>query len=61
MRLEIERLKAQVRDARIRVADVEVVADRLTMRLNQIEQDNLPTTPFNAIPVNEEIEVAIEE
>jgi phosphoribosylaminoimidazole carboxylase (NCAIR synthetase) len=61
MRLEIERLKAQVREARIRIADVEIVADRLTMRLNHFEQDNLPTTPFNAIPQPDEIDVEIED
>lgn len=60
MRLEIERLKAQVKDARMRLTDVEIVADRLAMRLNHFEQDNLPTTPFNAIPA-EEIDVTIEE
>ena len=61
MRLEIERLKAQVRETRLRLADVEIVADRLVMRLNQFEQDNLPTTPFNAIPAKDEIDVTIEE
>lgn len=59
MRLEIERLKTQLRDARRRLSDVEIVADRLTMRLNQFEQNNLPTAPFNAIPVRDAEDIVV--
>jgi len=60
LRLEIERLKTQARALRLRAAELEMDVDRVAQSQARIEQDNLPTTPFNAKPPEPEIEVEFE-
>lgn len=63
MRLELERFQLQLHDARTRIADLELVVDRLTTRVGILEQDNMQTVPFHEVPIADcdAIEVEVDE